>query len=582
MAEFPTGKKNPFSLATKRLHRTFVLVGLFSAAVNILMLTGPMFMLQLYDRVMSSGSVATLQGLFVIVVVAFTFLGLYDFLRVRLLSRAGYRLDQTVGQPAFDIWVNAGLRGDSIGKPLSDLAILRGFIASPAVPAIFDLPWMPFYLFVVFIIHPWLGYLALFGAIVVTIAALLNQFLTRKAFVAAMVMDASESFFVDQSHRNAEAILPLGMLDKISNHWRAMHTDGLATGQVGGERAEGFSAFSKAFRMLLQSSLLALGGYLALNQEISAGMIVATSIIAGRALAPVDQVIGQWRSVVRAREAHRRLKALFAAQPEEPDRVQLPEPNGQLDVTGLTKFPPAARAKADRPPILHNVAFNLSAGDGLGVIGPSASGKSTLARLLVGAWVPDSGEVRLDGATLDQWAQVDLGRYIGYLPQSLELLAGSIKQNIARFDPEAEDEDVIAAAKIAGVHEMILKQPEGYATKLGYGTQALSGGQIQRIGLARAVYKTPKLVVLDEPNSNLDANGDEALAGAIAHLRSKGSVVVVMAHRPSAIAAVNKVLVLHEGTVAQFGDKAEVLQQATRSAPNKQIRKREADHANSS
>ncbi|MHA7826218.1 MAG: type I secretion system permease/ATPase [Roseovarius sp.] len=556
-------RENVYRAAWQRMRGALVMVGIFSAAVNLLMLTGPMFMLQVYDRVLSSGSVATLQALFVIVLVLFVFLGLYDFLRTRLLSRAAYRLDQTVGQPLHDIWVRSGLGAKpGVGRPLNDLAVVRGFLPSPAMLGLFDTPWIPFYMAVVFLIHPWLGFLALAGLGIVTVLALLNQWATRAHHARAMQMDSAESFFADQSRRNAEAIVPLGMSGRITARWADMHRSGLAVGQVGGDRGEGFTAGSKAFRLALQSALLGLGGYLALQQEISAGMIVAASIIAGRALAPVDLVIGQWRSIVRAREAHKRLGTLFDETPGARATMQLPPPKGRLDVKGVTKLAPGSR-RGERAPILDQVSFRLEPGDAVGVIGPPASGKSSLARILVGAWRPDAGELRIDGATLDQWEDAALGRHIGYLPQHLELLAGTIRDNIARFDPEAEDEAVIAAARLAGVHDMVLQLPDGYATELRHDDTPLSGGQIQRIGLARAVYGMPRYVVLDEPNSNLDASGDEALAQAIMVLREHGCTVAVMAHRPSAIAAVNKVLVLHGGRVAEFGPKEEVLQRAT-------------------
>lgn len=562
-----SAQHNLYKTALGRLKRSFVMVGLFSAAVNILMLTGPMFMLQVYDRVLSSGSVATLQGLVIIMVVAYVFLGIYDFLRVRVLSRGAYRLDRDVGHAAYDIWVRSGVQGSGVaGRPLADLAVVRGFLSSPAVLGFFDAPWIPFYLLIVFIVHPWLGSLAIVGTLVVIVLALVNQWLTQRHLAEAMRMDGAESFLVEQSRRNAETILTLGMSRPIAARWSSMHAGGLAVGQRGGDRSEGFTAASKAFRLLLQSAILGLGGYLALQQQISAGMIVAASIIAGRALAPVDQVIGSWRNVVRARESHKRLIACFDGVAPPPLPISLPDPDGHLAVIGATKFPPAGESRQSRPPILDQVSFQLSPGDGLGVIGPSASGKSTLARVLVGAWPLEAGEVRLDGATLDQWPPEALGRHIGYLPQHLELLAGTIRDNIARFDPEAEDDDVIAAAKLAGVHDMILHLPDGYATELGFGQLPLSGGQVQRIGLARAVFRTPRYVVLDEPNANLDASGDEALSRAILALREAGSTVIVMAHRPSAIAAVNKVLVLHAGRVAQFGDKTEVLQKSVRPA----------------
>ncbi len=555
--------KSPLQTVVAKLRGCLIQVAIFSALVNILMLTGPMFMLQVYDRVLASGSVPTLIGLFSIVVVLFAFLGLYDYLRVRLLSRAAYRLDRDLGNDGFRLWLGFGRSGNRANqRPLHDLAVVRGFLTSPGLLGIFDLPWMPFYLLIIFIIHPWLGVLTIVGAAVTTMLALINQRVTAKSYKQAMGMDASESFFVEQSYRNAEAISALGMTGRIQSRWRNLHDEALAMGQRGGDVSEGVSAFSKAFRLLLQSAILGLGAYLVIHQEMSPGMIVAASIIAGRALAPIDQVIGQWRSVVRAREAWKHLKDLLDTPAPPGPETTLPAPEGHLAVKNLTKFAPGQRSRGERPPILADISFALTPGDALGVIGPSASGKSTLARLLIGAWLPDGGEVRLDGATLEQWTPESLGRHIGYLPQSLELMAGTVRENIARFDPDATDEAVIAAAQLAGVHEMILGLPQGYDTRLGSGVQPLSGGQLQRIGLARAVFGQPKLVVMDEPNANLDATGDEALARAILGLRQSGATVVVMAHRPSAIAAVNKILVLQNGQLAHFGDKDSILAQA--------------------
>ena len=563
-----TGGKNanPYVAAVAQFRAAVLGVALFSAAVNLLMLTGPMFMLQVYDRVLSSGSVSTLVGLFVIVVVLYAFMAFYDFLRVRMLSRAGYRMDQVLGGPGFTLWITAGLHGNpGNSRPLNDLAVVRGFVASPPMLGFFDLPFVPFFLGIVFIIHPWLGFLALAGALVVLVVAILGQAVTSASYRAAMRMDAEESFFVEQCYRNAEAMRALGMEDRIARRWRQMHDEGLALGQTGGDRSEALSAGTKSFRLLLQSALLALGGYLALQQEITPGMIVAASIIAGRGLAPIDQVVGQWRAVVRAREAKARLaKLMETAGAPQPPKLDLPDPRGMLAVRGLTKYAPGQRNRGDRPPVVADVTFALEPGDALGVIGPSASGKTTLARLLVGAWAPDAGEVRLDGATLDQWTPEALGRHIGYLPQSLELPAGTIAENIARFDPAAVDDVIVATAKMTGVHDMILRLPEGYNTRLGYGAQPLSGGQLQRIGLARAFFGGPKLVVLDEPNSNLDALGDEALAQAVGALRAAGAAVIVMAHRPSALAAVNKLMILHEGRIVQFGPRDEVMAQLQR------------------
>ena len=559
---------NPYRAAIGRLRPALWGALLFSAGVNLLMFAGPLFMLQVYDRVLASGSVPTLQGLFAAVLGAYAFLGLYDFLRTRILSRAAYRLDAEAGDAAFALRLRSGLPGGERGaRAPQDLATVRGFMASPAATGFFDLPWTPVFVAVTWLIHPWLGMLTLGGAVIAAIMALANQMRTSRRIAKAMSMDGAEARFLEQAARSGEALVPMGMAGAAKDRWRRMHDEGLAIGQEGGDRGEAYTAFSKAFRMLLQSALLGLGGYLALRQEISPGMIVATSIIAGRALAPIDAVIGQWRAVVRAREAHRRLLACMEGAGARPPVTGLPAPTGALAVRELTRRAPGMERRPDLKPILRGVSFDLSPGDGLGVIGPSASGKSTLARLLVGAWKPDLGEVRLDGATLAQWDPEDLGRHIGYLPQTLELLPGTIGENIRRFDAAVDDEAVIAAAKLAGAHEMILKLPGGYETPIGAGAPPLSGGQAQRVGLARALYGAPKLVVLDEPNAHLDAEGDEALTRAVLAVRKSGAAVIVMAHRPSAVAAVNKIMVLNDGAVADFGEKTEVLRRATRAAP---------------
>lgn len=561
-------KKNPYKKELSRLRRAFLTVGLFSAAINLLMLTGPLYMLQVYDRVLSSGSVATLQGLFVIVVILYAFLGVYEFLRARLLSRASYRMDQAVGADAFGFWLRSGFVDNKEHyNPVQDLAVIRAFLASPAILGLFDLPWIPIFLAVVFFIHPWLGWLTVGGAIIVIIAAIINRFASRDPIKNAGNSEGVERSFVERTRRNAEAVLALGMLDKVTDRWSGLHQNSLGHYQTGGDRSEIVAAFSKSFRLLLQSTLLTVGAYLALAQEISAGMIIATSIVAGRALAPVDQVIAHWRTIGRAGDAHRRLKDAMDYIPDPQSGFDLPEPKGHLVVKNVTKLTPKNSLVSDRPRILERISFELEPGDGLGVVGSSAAGKSSLARLLVGLWQPDQGEVRLDGATLNQWHNEDLGGHIGYLPQRVEMLPGTIAENIARFDPDARDEDVIEAAQIAGVHDMILKMPQGYTTYVGTTEQPLSGGQTQRLGLARALYGSPRLLVLDEPNSNLDAKGDEALASAVIGMRKKGCTVLVMAHRPSVIQAVNKILILHEGKVGRFGLKEDVLQHATPQRP---------------
>ena len=481
---------NLYRKALRAMRRTFLLVGLFSAIINLLMLTGSLYMLQVYDRVLSSGSVPTLLGLFAVVVVLYAFLGLYEFVRSRLLSRASYQLDTVIGAEAFRVWLRVNVPGErrqAEGQPLQDLEVVRTFLASPAILGLYDTPWIPFYLAIVFFIHPWLGFLTIAGAVIVALAAVLNRFLTQEAISRSMAAEASERGFSEHGRRSAEVIQALGMQGRIIEKWKQMHRARLGIGQVGGDISEVVSAFSKAFRLLLQSAMLTLAAYLVLQQEITAGMIIASSIIAGRALAPVDQVIGQWRMIARAGEAHKRLRAFFDGRPAERPRIKLPDPTGVLSVSMLTKLAPGAAPEKERARILDQISFQLQPGDGLGVIGNSAAGKSTLARLLVGAWQANSGEIRLDGATLDQWDPVALGRSIGYLPQTLDMLPGTIRDNIARFDPAADDTMVIDAARLAGVHEMILRLPDGYASQVGGGDQPLSGGQIQRLGLARAL-----------------------------------------------------------------------------------------------
>lgn len=545
----------PYKAAIRRLRPTFVYVGVFSAAVNLLMLTGPVYMLQIYDRVLSSASVPTLLGLFTIVVVLYAFLGAYDFFRKRLLSRASYRLDALTGDLAFEQRMQADPDGErQKGNSLRDLEIVRSFLSSPAILGLFDLPWIPIFLGVVFLIHPVLGWVTLVGAGVVVVVALVNEGVTRRYTTDAMARDAEERAFVETIRRNAEPIHALGMQPTIAARWRQLHGAGLASAQQGGDRSEFFASFSRAFRLLLQSLLLTWGAYLALQQEITAGMIVATSILSGRALAPVDQVIGNWRSIARAAHAHRELKKSLGTKAGRRD-VALPAPKGAVTLAAVSKLMPGATDMRERPGILDRVSFQLAPGEGLGVIGNSAAGKSSLARLLVGAWQPDSGEIRLDGATLNQWEPDELGRHIGYLPQTVEMLPGTISENISRFHPNADQEQVFTAARFAGVHDMILGMPKGYSTFVGHPDQPLSGGQVQRLALARALFGDPKLLVLDEPNAHLDAIGDQALKHTIEIMRSRGSTVIVMAHRPSALAAVNKVLILHKGQVAYFGDK---------------------------
>lgn len=553
--------------AVKGVRKGFWAAAALSGVINVLMLTGPLFMLQVYDRVLSSQSVPTLVTLLGFVIALYSMMAIFDFLRARVLSRISHWIDEKLAQPVFEQWIERQGSAQAPGyKPVSDLANVRGLLGSPAFVVLFDLPWFPLYLFVVFLLHFDLGLLATVGAIVVTLIAVLNEWLTGRGAQKAAMMEMAESRFSDEAFRNADSIVSMGMMGGTARHWRGLRGEALGAMQEVSERAESLTSISKAFRMFLQSAILALGAYLVIQQELSGGAIVAASILSGRALAPIDQFIGGWKQLKRARLAYHRLSEFMARNAATPSKavVDLPEPRGHILFDNVTKFAPGP--SRDRRAILSGVSFALEPGDGLGVIGPSASGKSTLARLLAGVWMPDQGAVRIDGATFDQWGNARIGRHIGYLPQSFDLISGSIAQNIARFDAEAKHEDIVEAAQLAGVHDMILGLADGYATPVDGSFTPLTGGQRQRVALARAIFRKPRLIVLDEPNSNLDAEGDAALSDAILRLRQSGCVVIVMAHRPSAIAAVDKILMLKDGRCMEFGEKTDVLRKVTRVA----------------
>ena len=556
--DFAAQLQNPYRRAIRAMRPGLILVGLLSAMVNLLMLTGPIYMVQVYDRVLPSGSVSILIQLFLIVVVLFICLGVFELLRSRLLSRASFRLDEGLRGKICNFWLLSAIdRASFPNNPLRDLEITRSFISGPAILGLFDLPWMPIFLFAVFWIHPWLGVLTVLGAGIVVVAALLNRTLTRASIADAAQSDEVERSFLQRTWRNAEMVLGLGMKQNVVGHWAKLRATSLSHTRAGGETSEYFSAFSKAFRLLLQSALLTVGAYLAILQEISLGAIIAASILAGRALAPLDQVIGQWRAIGRAAEAHKRLCATLDGYSEPPATSDPGMPEASIAVKNISKSAPENGPQSSRPCILDQIAFSLRPGDALAVMGKSGAGKSSLARLLVGVWQPDKGDIRMGGRPVGMWQGA--GHHIGYLPQRVEMLPGTIAQNISGFQPDALDEDIVNVARVAGMHELIEQMPEGYATQIGTPAHPLSGGQIQGLGLARALFGAPKLVVLDEPNSNLDSDGNDALVQAIRTLRARGSVVVIMAHRPNVIEAANKVLLLHEGRMVRIGDKVEVL-----------------------
>ena len=545
--------------------RALIAVALFSAVINVLYLTGAFYMLQVYDRVITSGSVPTLVALSVLAGLLYAGQGLLDFFRGRLLSGIAQRLDEGLSPRIFDLVARGPLAGGSAGiglQPVRDIDQVRSFLAGGGPLGFLDLPWMPFYLAICFLFHPVIGVAALVGAMILVALTVCAEVFTRKPIKAAAADGAKRLGIAEAARRNADVVRAMGMGQALAARWGSVnqsHLDGQsrASGVAGA-----LGSVSKVARMALQSAVLGIGAWLVIQGEASVGIISAGSILAARALAPVELVIAHWKGFVAARQGWARLRALFAQIPEEPAHLPLRPPAASLSVEGAAICPPGEPRL-----VVQGVSFAMPAGGGLGIIGPSGSGKSSLARALVGVWRPARGTVRLDGAALDQWSPEALGRHVGYLPQDIELFDGTIAENIARFDPDADPEAVIRAAEQAGVHELIVRLPQGYDTRLGEGGLALSGGQRQRIALARALYRDPFLIVLDEPNSNLDADGEQALTQAITNVRARGGIAIVIAHRPSALAAVDQVLVMADGHAKAFGPKDEVLRKAVRPVP---------------
>lgn len=561
----------------QKLRGTFLAVAIFSGVLNLLALTGSFYMLQVYDRVLPSKSVPTLIGLSVLMAAFYAGYGLLDFFRSRVLSRIGARFDQAVRSDIFDAVSvrssGAASNGDGM-QPLRDVDQIRAFLSGLGPPAFFDIPWIPLFLAFVTLLHPWLGLLSLAGAIFIITLTLITEAKTRAPSLTATVSAARRSALCTAVRRNSDAIQAMGMGTRLRDRFSALSASHLSDQLKASDAASGTGTTSRVFRMLLQSAVLGLGAFLVVSDQMSAGSIIAASILTSRALAPVETAITHWRSFVAARQGYTRLSALFAElDAERRPAVQLNPPARDLSVQNLTVL-----GTGETEPILRSVAFSLKAGDALGVIGPTGSGKSTLARALIGARmrVTPESSVRLDGAKLDQWRSDDLGRHIGYLPQDIELLDGTVAENISRFDPAAKSTDIIAAAEQAGVQDMILSLRDGYATRIGEDGVRLSGGQRQRIALARALYGTPFLVVLDEPNSNLDSQGDAALTKAISSVKARGGIVVVIAHRPSAIAAVDTLLALSNGQLQAFGPKDDVVSRVTASAAGSDVRPTDA------
>lgn len=545
--------------ALRACRGAFIGVGLMSLMINILYLTGSFFMLEVYDRVLPSRSVPTLVGLIVLAGGLYIAQGVLDLLRGRILVRVGTSLDEALSPRVFQTVVRLPLLkgGQSEGlQPLRDLDNVRAFLSGMGPGALFDLPWLPLYLAICFAFHPLIGVTASVGALILVALTVLTEVLTRRPAQEANGLAARRSDIASSSRRNAEVIVAMGMAGRLTERWAGANDRYLEGNRRTSDVAGGLGAIAKVMRMMLQSAVLGVGAWLVINQQATAGVIIAGSILSARALAPVDLAIAHWKGFVAARQSWHRLNGLLQAVPAPAAPMQLQDPSQKLAVEGVSIAP-----AADGRITVSDITFALQAGHGLGIIGPSGSGKSSLLRALVGVWRPVRGHVRLDSASLEQWSSDDLGRHIGYLPQDVELFAGSIAQNISRFDPDATSNAIIAAATQAGVHELIVTMRDGYDTEIGEQGSVLSAGQAQRIALARALYGEPFLIVLDEPNSNLDTEGDEALTRAVRAARARGAIVIVVAHRPIGIEGVDMLLVLKDGRMQAFGPKETVLAQ---------------------
>lgn len=534
---------------------TFYTIGAFSAVVNLLALVPSLYMLQVYDRVITSRNEITLLMLTLLMLGAYLFSAALDLIRSFVLVRVGARFDMQLNKRLYTAAFEQNLKmaGTNAGQALTDLTTIRQFLTGNALFAFFDAPWFPIYLIVIFLFEPWLGLFALCGVSILIILAIVNERVTYAPLKEANTMAIASSTAATNNLRNAEVIESMGMLPNLMGRWFKLHGKFLSLQASASQKAGMISAATKFVQMSLQSLVLGMGALLVLDNKITSGMMIAASILVGRTLAPVQQVIAVWKSWGTTRSAFDRLTKLLETNPERPAGMALPPPTGQLTVEGVTASPPGVRA-----PIVKNVSFGIVPGDVLGVIGPSGSGKSTLARLLVGVWPAMMGKVRLDGADMYAWNKAELGPHVGYLPQDIELFQGTVSENIARFG-DIDSDKVVQAAKRSGVHDMILHFPEGYDTKLGDGGAGLSGGQKQRLGLARAMYGDPALLVLDEPNSNLDEFGEQALVNAVRDLRQRGKTIILITHRPSALSVTTKLLVMREGAVQMFGPTKDVM-----------------------
>lgn len=552
-------------LASKK---TILMAGFFSMFINLLMLVPPLYMLQLYDRVLTSRSESTLYMLTMIVIVLFITMGLLEVVRSRILIKFGNKFANLLSNRVFESTFElANKKPEAASSRLmGDLMQLRQYLSGNGLFAFFDAPWIPIYIIVLFMFHIYFGVFAIFAAIVLVCITLLNEYSTKEMMNKANVLNRDSMMQLEANIRNSEIINAMGMKTNIRKKWETKYFGFLVAQDEASNQAGIWSNMSKTLRMFFQSMILGLGAYLAINMELSAGMMIAGSIIMGRALAPLDLMINTWKGFSGARMSFKRVDQLLKDFPKNKEYMELPAPKGFLTLEGIYAKPPASEQYT-----LENIQFAINKGDVVGVVGPSAAGKSTLARVILGVWPVAIGTVRMDGADISQWDREHLGKYIGYLPQDIELFNGTISENIARFT-EIDSQKVIEAAIKAGVHEMILRLPEGYDTNIGNGAVVLSGGQRQRIGLARAIYDNPVFLVLDEPNSNLDEQGEIALLKTVEELKRSETTIVIITHRPSILKATNKILVMNSGKVEKYGDSDEILGSISRQNSSTQQR----------
>lgn len=550
-----SASKNVILVAIRECRSGFLLLGAFSFFINLLILTPTLYMMQVYDRVLGSGRLETLVFLTIIAACAYMVMGALEALRGQVLSRIARWLDRRLSPTLIEMSMRGVLYGlPANAQPLRDLAQVRAYLGGAGVNALFDAPWSPIFLAVIWVLNPLLGMFAVGAAVILAGIAILNEYLSRRALRSASALSINNTQRADTAVRNADVFHAMGMLPGFLAGWVARNDEALAMQVAAGDSNAVILGISKFFRLFVQSFILGLGAYVVLQQEMSSGGMIGASILLGRALAPVEQLIGSWKSLVAARDAYDRLRQLAERLPPPAPAMQLPAPRGRLTCEQVV-FVPRGR----ETPILQGVSFVMEPGEAIGIIGPSAAGKSTLCRLLVGSWQPTRGHVRLDGADIFTWPSEDLGPYVGYLPQTVELIGSTVADSIARLAPNPDPQAIVEAARTAGVHEMILRLPKGYETEIGDGGSILSGGQRQRIGLARALYGRPRLVVLDEPNASLDAEGEDSLIGAILKIKSWGGGVLIVAHQPRILQPVDKLLLLRDGKVELFGPRDEVL-----------------------